>query len=1206
MIFGENGTPTSNRAKKQVVRAVKSGYYPNHVMEIMGTTEEPVISFGAEDLRTLMYPHDDALVITTDIAGCIVHRVFVDSGSAVNILYLECLQNMGVKAHIEPTNAPLFGFGGEMVMPIGFVELSLSLGNADASKARVIRFLVVDMPKPSYNVILGRPALTMFRAIISMFHLKMKFPIGGGRVGEVWGDQKMSKACHVQMLTHSSGRKRERITEGPDARKKGKMGEITAPVEERQELAELLNDRDSTEKFALVSTSNVCNMIELFPGREGFQTKIGSSMNNQAREELISCLRRNADVFTFSTADLKGIDRGLAEHCLNVDPKVKPVKQRTRHFSAEKDVAIREQVQGLLDAGLIEEVQYPEWISNAVMVAKKTNSWCMCVDYKDLNAACPKDHYPLSRIDQLVDSTSGCALLSMMDAYQGYHQVKMNRGDIAKMAFAVCCGVYGWRSMSFGLKNMGATYQRMMEKIFKEQLSKNISVYMDDMLVCSVRAEDHVSNLEEVFTVIRKHRLMLDPTKCTFGVTTGKFLGYKVTPAGIEVNTDKWTAECRTAFEDVKVYLVELPTLTKPVPGETLYLYIAVGEESVSSVLIREEGSHQRPIYFVSRLIQGLELNYSEIEKAALAVMVTARKLRPYFLSHQVVVRTALPFRQVLGRPDLSGRKVKWAVELGEYDVEYEPRMAIKAQALANFIQDTTRRPVQEFWIAFVDGSVTKEGCGIGVYIISPTLEVYQFAIKFTCRMSKNEAEYEAVVRGAHILSELRVECVIIITDSQLVAQQFSGSYHIKDHKMKAYHCKINEMKQKFMEFKIEQISREENTKAGLLARMASTVEQTWNDEITLLCDTREMGTSQVFSVEIRDDWRAPIIHFLKTRERLSKESNQRARYENYWFYWPNVNKDAREFVRKSEACQRYAGRINVPGETMGVMYAACPFDKWGIDIVGKLPTAPGGKCFLIVAVDYFSKWVEAEVVAKIDEVTVERFIWRNICCRFGVPRIIVLDNGTQFTRQRIADFCDRMDITQRFVSVAHPQANGQVELGNRSICEGIKKRLNQSRGKWVEELDTVLWAYRTSPKTATREAPFTLVYGSNAVIPAETRLESYRITTYDTEQNSELRRTELDLVEAQMDETQVRAAKYKSIIKAGYDKRVKARKLAKGDLVLKRVDALKPVCKFEPNWEGPFIITEVLGGGAYTLSDPDGRALPRPWNINTLKKFYV
>ncbi|XP_057811516.1 uncharacterized protein LOC131025746 [Salvia miltiorrhiza] len=342
MIFGENGIPTSNRAKKQVVRAVNLGYYPKQVMEITSAADEPTITFGSEDLRTLMYPHDDALVIMADIASYIVHRVFIDSGSAVNILYLECLQNMGVEAHNEPTNAPLFGFGGEMVMPIGFVELSLTLGYADASKTKVIRFLVVDMPKPSYNVILGRPALTTFRAIISMFHLKMKFPIGGGRVGEVWGDQKASKACHVQMFTHSSGQKRERITEGPDTRKNGKVGEVNAPAEERQELAGLLKDRDSAEKTALVSTSDVGNMIELFPGQEGFQTKIGSSMDEQTTGELINCLRRNADVFAFSTADLKGIDRGLAEHCLNVDLRVKPVKQRTRHFGAEKDAAIRE------------------------------------------------------------------------------------------------------------------------------------------------------------------------------------------------------------------------------------------------------------------------------------------------------------------------------------------------------------------------------------------------------------------------------------------------------------------------------------------------------------------------------------------------------------------------------------------------------------------------------------------------------------------------------------------------------------------------------------------------------------------------------------------------------------------------------------------------------------------------------------------------
>ncbi|XP_057808857.1 uncharacterized protein LOC131023330 [Salvia miltiorrhiza] len=138
----------------------------------------------------------------------------------------------------------------------------------------------------------------------------------------------------------------------------------------------------------------------------------------------------------------------------------------------------------------------------------------------------------------------------------------------------------------------------------------------------------------------------------------------------------------------------------------------------------------------------------------------------------------------------------------------------------------------------------------------------------------------------------------------------------------------------------------------------------------------------------------------------------------------------------------------------MGTMYATCPFDKWGIDIVGKLPTAPGGKCFLIVAVDYFSKLVEAKAVSKIDECTIERFLWRNICCRYGSPRVLVSNNGSQFTGKRIEEFCHRMDIIQRFISVAHPQANGHVELTNRTICEGLKsdwKKVNGDvRKSWM------------------------------------------------------------------------------------------------------------------------------------------------------------
>lgn len=166
----------------------------------------------------------------------------------------------------------------------------------------------------------------------------------------------------------------------------------------------------------------------------------------------------------------------------------------------------------------------------------------MCIDFRDLNRACPKHHYPLPRIDQLVDSTSGCELLSMMDAYQGYHQIKMHPEDIPKTAFRVFCGIFSFASMPFGLKNAGAIYQRMMDSIFKEQIGRNMTIYVDDMLVKSRKVVNHEADLQEVFGLLRSQGLMLNPAKCTFGVKAGKFLGYMVTEQGIEVNKDKVAA----------------------------------------------------------------------------------------------------------------------------------------------------------------------------------------------------------------------------------------------------------------------------------------------------------------------------------------------------------------------------------------------------------------------------------------------------------------------------------------------------------------------------------------------------------------------------------------------------------------------------------------------------------------------------------------
>jgi hypothetical protein len=179
-----------------------------------------------------------------------------------------------------------------------------------------------------------------------------------------------------------------------------------------------------------------------------------------------------------------------------------------------------EKVDKLLTVNFIREVFYPDWLANVVMVKKNTRKWRMCVDFTDLNKACPKDSFPLPRIDQLVDSTTGHKLLTFMDAFSGYNQIMMDENDQEKTSFITSRGLFCYKVMSFGLKNARATFQRLMNRMFHDQISGNVKVYVDDMLVKSKEEDDHLKDLEETFNTLRKYQMKLNPSKCAFGVSS--------------------------------------------------------------------------------------------------------------------------------------------------------------------------------------------------------------------------------------------------------------------------------------------------------------------------------------------------------------------------------------------------------------------------------------------------------------------------------------------------------------------------------------------------------------------------------------------------------------------------------------------------------------------------------------------------------------
>jgi hypothetical protein len=237
---------------------------------------------------------------------------------------------------------------------------------------------------------------------------------------------------------------------------------------------------------------------------------------------LIEFLHEHWRMFAWCPADMPGIPRELAEHELKTFPNAKPIKQSMRCYNLEKARSMGEDINRLFEAKFIREIKEATWLSPPVMVEKKdAKIYRMCIDFMVLNKHCPKDYFPLPRIDQIINSTTDCERLSFLDAYSEYNQIRLNVKDKDKTAFITPHGVYCYMTMPFGLKNAGATYQRCMQACLKEQISHNIEVYVDNIVIKSTKVDSLLDNLRETFANLDRYSIKLNPKKCSFRVPTG-------------------------------------------------------------------------------------------------------------------------------------------------------------------------------------------------------------------------------------------------------------------------------------------------------------------------------------------------------------------------------------------------------------------------------------------------------------------------------------------------------------------------------------------------------------------------------------------------------------------------------------------------------------------------------------------------------------
>ena len=466
------------------------------------------ITFSDSDLQGCQHSHDDPLVVHAIVANKTVHQVLVDNGSSADIIFTSTFYKMRIgREKLEPVNTHLRGFSGEKLLPLGSIQLVLTLGEPPCQAMTTARFLVVDAPS-TYNMLLGRLSLNAIKAIPSAYHMMVKFPTIHG-VGMVRGDQKVARECYTTSM------KQKAI--------------YNVNVDELDIRDDVLTRPEPSEELEPISLDDDPEHL----------TYIGSKLAEDLKRLLTQFLRQNRDVFAWKQADMGGIDPTVITHRLNTSLSFKPIKQKRRSFAPERQKAINEEVDKLLQSGAIKEVEYPEWLANVVLVKKANGKWRLCIDFTDINKACPKDGFPLPRIDLIVDATAGHELLSFMDAFSGYNQISMDPNDQEKTSFVTAQGTYCYRVMPFGLKNAGATYQRLVNRMFQKQIGVTMEVYIDDMLVKSTIVELHIAHLSEEFQILRNYNMKLNPAKCAFGVSAEKFLGFIVNHWRIEANPDK-------------------------------------------------------------------------------------------------------------------------------------------------------------------------------------------------------------------------------------------------------------------------------------------------------------------------------------------------------------------------------------------------------------------------------------------------------------------------------------------------------------------------------------------------------------------------------------------------------------------------------------------------------------------------------------------
>ncbi|GJR30572.1 reverse transcriptase domain-containing protein [Tanacetum coccineum] len=825
-----------------------------------------------------------------------------------------------------------------------------------------------------------------------------------------------------------------------------KQSEVTKAKSSIEEPPELeLKDLPSHLEYAYLEENDKLPVI------------IAKGLKDDEKEALLKVLKSHKRAIAWKITDIKDIDPRFCTHKILMEEDCKPSVQSQRRVNLKIHEVIKKEVIKLLDAEMNYPISDSPWVSpihcvtkkggmtvvaneeNELILTRLVTGWRVCIDYRKLNEATRKYHFPLPFMDQMLERLAGNEFYCFLDGFSGYFQIPINPQDQEKTTFTCPYGTFAYRRMPFGLCNAPGTFQRCMMAIFHDMIEKTMKVFMDDFSVFGDSFDSCLSNLEKMLKRCKDTNLVLNWEKCHFMCREGIMLGHKILKSGIEVDRAKvnviaklphptavkgvrsflghagfyrrfiqdfskiarlmthlleketpfvFSKDCIDAFETLKKKLTKAPILVVPDWNLPFELMCDASDFAIGAVLGQRRSKHFQPMHYASKTMTEAQIHYTTTEKEMIAVVYAFEKFRPYLvLSKSIVYTDHSALKYLMNKQDTKLRLLWWVLLLQEFDITIRDKKGSE-----NLTAD---------------------------------------------HLSRLENPHKDVLENKDINEHFPLETLGALTSESTPWFADYANFHAGNFIIKGM---TTQQKKKFFK---------------------DVKHYFWDDPYLFRICADQIIRRCVHGQEANDILKA--CHEGPTGGHHSANLTARKVFDA-GFFWPTIYRDAHTMIKSCDTCQRQ-GKISQRDEMPQNAIQVCEiFDVWGIDFMGPFPSSHGNK-YILVAVDYLSKWVEAKALPTNDARVVVKFL-KSLFARFGTPRAIISDRGTHFCNDQFAKVMSKYGVTHRLATAYHPQTSGQVEVSNRGLKRILERTVGENRASWSDKLDDALWAFRTAFKT--------------------------------------------------------------------------------------------------------------------------------------------